>query len=109
MRRFVLLLPAFLAACATSEGEPPIYGTPAAVSGSPIHGDTPGHACNATGTDRFLGRKGNSSTGTAIKYATHSKVFRWAPPGYAMTMDFRADRVTVTLDESYKIIKINCG
>jgi hypothetical protein len=36
-------------------------------------------------------------------------VLRWAPPGYMMTMDFRADRVTVKLDEGYKITGINCG
>jgi hypothetical protein len=41
--------------------------------------------------------------------ATNAAVLRWAPPGYMMTMDFRADRVTVTLDEGYKITKINCG
>jgi len=26
-----------------------------------------------------------------------------------LTMDFRADRVTVTLGPDYKITKINCG
>jgi hypothetical protein len=34
---------------------------------------------------------------------------RWAPPGVAMTMDFRSDRVTVYLDASNTITKINCG
>ena len=28
---------------------------------------------------------------------------------YAITMDFRADRVTVGLDPSYKITRVNCG
>ena len=41
--------------------------------------------------------------------ATHAAVLRWAPPGYMMTMDFRADRVTVALGPDYKITKINCG
>lgn len=109
MRSLALLLPVLLASCATSDGDPPLYGTPAAISGDPVHGETPGHACDASGTDRYLGRKGNPSSGRAIRHATHSKVIRWAPPGYAMTMDFRADRVTITLDESYKITKINCG
>jgi hypothetical protein len=109
MRSVVLLSAVLLAACASSDGDPRLYGTPAAISGNPVHGETPGHTCNASGADRYLGRKGDSSSGTAIKHATHSKVLRWAPPGYALTMDFRADRVTVTLDEQYKITKISCG
>ena len=41
--------------------------------------------------------------------ATHAAVLRWAPPGYMLTMDYRADRVTVRLDEARKILSINCG
>lgn len=97
MRSFALLASAMLAACATAPAEPI------------VHGETPGHTCNASGTDRFLGQAGTSESGAAIMGATHAAVLRWAPPGYAMTMDFRADRVTITLDEGYKITRINCG
>jgi len=96
MRSFVLLALTPLAACATPAE--PI-----------VHGETPGHTCDATGTDHFIGQPGNSETGAAILKATHAANLRWGPPGYAMTMDFRADRVTVALDEAYKITKINCG
>ena len=47
--------------------------------------------------------------GVAIKDVTKAAILRWAPPGYMLTMDFRADRVTVTLGPDYKITKINCG
>ena len=97
MRSFIVLASASLAACATTPAEPV------------IHGETPGHTCDATGTDHFLGQTGNSESGAAILKATHSANLRWAPPGYAITMDFRADRVTVTLDPAYKITRINCG
>lgn len=91
------LAPALLFACSTAPAEPR------------VHGETPGHTCSAAGTDRFLGQAGTSETGAAIKRATHAAVLRWAPPGYMLTMDFRADRVTVKLDESHKITGINCG
>ena len=97
MRSFILPVVASLAACTTAPAEPV------------IHGETPGHTCDATGTDHFLGQTGNSESGAAILKATHSANLRWAPPGYAITMDFRADRVTVTLDPAYKITRINCG
>jgi hypothetical protein len=97
MRKLLLIAPAALVACSTAPAEPV------------VHGETPGHACKADGTDHFLGQPGNSETGAAILRATHAAVLRWAPPGYMMTMDFRADRVTVTLGPDYKITKINCG
>jgi hypothetical protein len=97
MRKLLLIAPAALAACTTAPAEPV------------VHGDTPGHVCSADGTDQFLGQAGTSETGAAILRATHAAVLRWAPPGYMLTMDFRADRVTVGLDPDYKITKINCG
>jgi hypothetical protein len=86
-----------LAACST------------APAGPPVHGVTPGHECKAGGTDQFLGQAGNSEIGAAILRATNAAVLRWAPPGYMMTMDFRADRVTVWLGPDYRITKVSCG
>lgn len=96
MRSLALLAPVLLAGCATG-------------GGPPIRGETPGHTCDAAGTDRFIGQPGTSESGAAILRATHSATLRWAPPGYALTMDFRADRVTVALDAGYKITGIRCG
>ena len=95
MRSALLAAAALLAGCATAE---PV-----------VHGDTPGHTCNAEGTDRFIGRPGTSETGADIVRATHAALLRWAPPGYMLTMDYRADRVTVYLDAQMRITKINCG
>jgi hypothetical protein len=97
MRNFILIAPALLSACASAPAEPV------------VHGETPGHVCDASRTDHFIGQPGNSETGTAILKATRAANLRWAPPGYAITMDFRADRVTVTLDESYKVTRVSCG
>jgi hypothetical protein len=97
MRKLLLFAPALLAACATAPAP------------TPVHGVTPGRTCNAGGTGSFIGQSGNSETGAAILAATHAAVLRWAPPGYMMTMDFRADRVTVWLGPDYKITKISCG
>lgn len=97
MRKLAFLAPALLAACTTA---------PAA---TPVHGATRGHTCNATGTERFIGQPGTSATGAVILRATKAAVLRWAPPGYMLTMDFRADRVTVYLGDDRKVTKINCG
>jgi hypothetical protein len=75
----------------------------------PVHGETPGHTCETAGTERFIGQPGNSETGAAIKRISHAAVLRWAPPGVMLTMDFRADRVTVHLGPDQRITKITCG
>jgi hypothetical protein len=97
MRNLLLLAGAMLGACSTA---------PAA---TPIHGVTPGHKCQAEGTDQFIGQAGTSETGAAIMKASHAAVLRWAPPGYMLTMDFREDRVTVKLDAANKVTEIKCG
>src|SRR5437763_5623250 len=97
MRKALLLAPALLAACSTAPAAPI------------IHGQTPGHKCDKAGTEAFIGKAGTKVNGAAIKRASHAAVLRWAPPGYAMTMDFREDRVTIWLDEARRITKISCG
>lgn len=97
MRKIVLFAPALFAACSTSPAPPP------------IHGVTPGHKCETAGTDQFIGKKGSSETGAAIKNVSHAAVLRWAPPGVMLTMDYREDRVTVWLDGAKTITKIRCG
>ena len=95
MRKVLFLAPAMLAACAAQQ--------------PPVHGVTPGHKCDATGTETFIGRTRSDSTGSAIKRATQAAVLRWSPPGTMLTMDYREDRVTVWIDPTKKITKIRCG
>jgi hypothetical protein len=95
--KLFLVSPALLAACSTAPAQ------------TPVHGVTPGHKCEATATDRFIGQVGDSDTGAAIKRVSHAAVLRWAPPGVMLTMDYREDRVTVWLDAANKITKIRCG
>jgi len=95
MRKVLFLAPAMLAACAAQQ--------------PPVHGVTPGHKCDAAGTETFIGKPGTSANGSAIKLATKAAVLRWAPPNTMLTMDYREDRVTVWVDEARKITKIRCG
>jgi hypothetical protein len=95
MLRFVLQTIVLLGACASAQ---PM-----------VHGVTPGHRCDASRTQAFIGQPGTSATGAAIMRATRAAALRWAPPGYMLTMDYREDRVTVYLGADYKVTKISCG
>ena len=97
MRKLLMLTPALVAACSTAPAQPVMHGT------------VPGRICNAAGTESFIGQEGTSESGAAIMRATNSAVLRWAPPGYMLTMDYSASRVTVRLDSTRKITAINCG
>ena len=97
MLKTILLAPALLGACSTVPAAPV------------VHGETPGHTCVENAADSYIGQARTDATGKAIQAATHAAVVRWAPPGVMLTMDYRADRVTVWLDSANKIFKIRCG
>lgn len=97
MRKSAILVQALLAACSTAPAEPL------------VHGVTPGHKCNANGTDKFVGLPGTVATGQAILRASNAAVLRVAQPNTILTMDYREDRVTIWLDQARKVTKIRCG
>ena len=110
MLKFAIVSATLLSACSVnpppSQAEPVTGGPPQPI---PVHGETPGHKCDATGTEKYIGQSGTSETGAAIQQATKAAVLRWAPPNTMLTMDFREDRVTIWLDAANKVTKIRCG
>jgi hypothetical protein len=97
MRKSIFLAPALLAACSAVPAQPV------------VHGETPGHVCTADGAQQFSGQVRSDPIGAEIERVSNAAVLRWAPPGVMLTMDYRADRVTVWLDPSGKITQIKCG
>jgi hypothetical protein len=97
MRKVIAIAPVLLAACSTAPAQ------------TPVHGETPGHTCKAEGTEQFIGQARSDQVGGSIKRVSNAAVLRWAPPGVMLTMDYRADRVTVWLDPANKITQIKCG
>jgi hypothetical protein len=106
MHKLALAAPALLAACAAAS---PPADDPAARQPTPVHCVTPGHKCETSGTEQFIGQPGTSENGAAIVRASNAAVLRWAPPGVMLTMDYREDRVTIFLGPDHKITKIRCG
>jgi peptidase inhibitor I78 family protein len=97
MRKLAILAPALISACSTAPAAPRAQG------------EAPGRACQSAGLERFAGQPATSETGAAILRASNATVLRWVPHGTIITMEFRADRVTVWLSAGNRINRVNCG
>ena len=97
MHRIALAATLLLAACSTAPAQPP------------PHGETPGHECQSDGLERFAGQTATSETGADILRVSKAATIRWVQPGQMVTMEYRADRVTVHLASGNRIERVNCG
>lgn len=87
-----------LTACAGASGPGP--ETPPAAAEGP---------CRNEGLDSFVGQKASAEAGAALLKASGATTLRWGGPGMAMTMDYRADRLTVSYDAGMVIMSARCG
>ncbi len=65
--------------------------------------------CKAQPAQDLVGQKATAELGAELLRRTGAKHLRWVAPGTAVTMDYRADRLTVGYDEAYTILRIGCG
>ena len=71
--------------------------------------NTPGGTCRQPPLAQFIGQSSSQELGARILAASGARVIRWVPKGGVVTMDFQADRVTISLDESNRVETANCG
>jgi hypothetical protein len=64
--------------------------------------------CKAEPGQRFVGQKATEEAGWKLLAATGARVIRWVPPRTMVTMDFRADRLTVSYDDDMVIERVAC-
>lgn len=92
---FLVLACVLLGACMAT---PPVEDVP------PRH---PGE-CKAEAAQHLIGSKATPETGADLLRLTAARTLRWVPPRTAVTMDFRADRLTVSYDDDMVITRISC-
>lgn len=69
---------------------------------------TPG-VCRSEALSQFIGQPASQDLGERMLKASGARDIRWVPKGGMVTMDFRADRLTVQLDGSNRVESANCG
>lgn len=73
------------------------------------HRNDPKAECVAEPGQAFVGQKATAEVGEKLLKATRARSLRWVPPRTAVTMDFRADRLTVSYDDDLVIERVSCG
>lgn len=68
-----------------------------------------GGVCRSGAGQSFIGRAASADLGAEVLAATGARALRWGPPDSAMTMDYRADRVTVGYDRAMIVTSVSCG
>jgi hypothetical protein len=99
MKFSLTALVALAALSACTQGTPPPEDLPAMPSGT----------CDAAQVQSHIGHKASAASGAELLRLTGARTLRWVPPRSAVTMDYRADRLTVSYDDDYTIVRISCG
>ena len=65
--------------------------------------------CRNESLGQFVGQQATQQLGADILRVSGAKLLQWINPGQMVTMDFRSDRVRVTLDANGKVEAARCG
>lgn len=96
MTRLSVILPALLLGACVSVG----------ADESAVMGEG---ECRNEPLAQFTGQQATQQLGADILRASGAKLLQWINPGQAVTMDFRSDRVRVSLDATGRIEAARCG
>lgn len=79
---------------------------------SPEEEQVPEHGagrCEAAPVQDLIGRERSEALGAEALRRSGAATLRWIPPGTAVTMDYRADRLNIELDDRNRATGLRCG
>ena len=90
---------------------PPSASVPAAPADAPVAEEAAAEAdgCSAEPVQNLVGDLYTPELGEQARVTAGARVERALRPGQIVTMEFRADRLSFTLDEKGRISQVNCG
>ena len=89
---------------------PSSASAPATPADEPVAEDTDAaDGCNAEPVQNLVGQVYTPELGEQARVTAGARVERALRPGQIVTMEFRADRLSFTLDEKGRISAVNCG
>lgn len=92
--KLFLALAMLLAGCAVNEMPAPVAGN---------------DACSADKTKVLVGRPATQELGSEALALSGARSIRWIGHGQAVTMDYREDRLNISLDAANTVERVSCG
>jgi hypothetical protein len=100
MRKLIVLALLPLAACATVSAQEPSNQEPAVVGEG---------KCRNEGLERFTGQPATAELGAEMLRVSGAGTIQWIPQGTMVTMEYRSDRLRVSLDGTNRVERARCG
>ena len=69
----------------------------------------PGGGCEASKAQALVGQPASSELAAKAQQLSGATAVRWLKPGQMVTMEYRADRLNIELDEQNLVVAIRCG
>jgi hypothetical protein len=89
---------------------PPSESAPPTPAHEPVAEDADAtDGCNAEPVQNLVGQVYTPELGEQARVTAGARVERALRPGQIVTMEFRTDRLSLTLDEKGRISAVNCG
>lgn len=82
--------------------------TPTGGDEVPVHGGS-GHRCDASRAQSLVGQQATAELGARAVALTGARTIRWIQPGQVVTMDYREDRLNISLDARNRVEQVSCG
>jgi hypothetical protein len=79
-----------------------------ACAGAPVPDDGAIN-CDAAKAQSLIGQVASSELAAQAQRLTGASVVRWLLPGQVVTMEYRADRLSIVLDASNRVQAVRCG
>ena len=65
--------------------------------------------CRNEGLQQYVGKPATAEIGAQVLATSGAKSLQWVAAGMMVTMEFRADRVRIYLDEQNRVQRLSCG
>jgi Peptidase inhibitor I78 family len=101
------LLIATTAGCAPAV--PAGGASPPAGNAAPSTPAPAGGTCNGTAAQFAVGQLNTPALLEQARVRSGARLARALPPGLAVTMEFNAERLNLTLDAAGRVTQVNCG
>lgn len=98
-----------LSACTMSDTPPSHEPAPLPPQIEPERGEPADDTCGAERVEGRLGQTYREALGEILRRESGAGALRVMRPGHAYTLEYRADRLSVRLDEEGVITAIRCG